>query len=133
MRSGIGMAGLLALAACGSAEAPENAAVPVPAPSPTPGPKLGGVDLNKPLRASGAGWTLDIAPGQLTYQAGKAPPVELYPIAPTLSGDRARYVTSTTDDAAVTIDLIARQCDEAPLTVEATVGARSLKGCAQPR
>lgn len=124
------MAGLLMLAACGADETTNQA---VPTPTPTPGPKLAGVELNKPLRATGTGWTLDIAPGRLTYQAGKAAPVELYPIAPALAADRARYVTKTTDGAAVTIDLIARACDAAPLAVEATMGERKLTGCAQSR
>lgn len=131
MRIAIGIAAMLALAACGSDEQPKNEATPTP--TPTPGPKLAGIDLNKPVRASGTGWTLDIAPGRLTYQAGKTAAVELYPIGPILSADRARYVTKTTDGAAATIDLIAKDCGDAPLTAAVAIGPRTLKGCAQAR
>ena len=132
MRRLIGLAGLLVLAACGEAETPDNSAAP--SPTPRPGPKLAGVDLDKPLCASGGEWTLDIAPGRLTYQARKdAAPVELYPRSPSLSEGHARFVTETPAGEAVTIDLSAQPCKDAPLTADIAIGARKLSGCAQPR
>ena len=62
-----------------------------------------------------------------------AAPLELYPRSPELSAGHARYVTETPEGEAVTIDLDATACKDAPLTAEVTIGARKLNGCAQPR
>ncbi|MDP5279554.1 hypothetical protein Q9Q95_11535 [Sphingomonas sp. DG1-23] len=130
------MSGLmLALAGCGGAEVADNKTVPTP--TPTPGPKLGGVELNKPVRASGAApyWTLYIAPGTIAFaDAADAPVTDFYPVSPTLKGDTARLDTQTPTGEPVTITLAAKACAagkaQLPLTAEMRIGARTLRGCA---
>jgi uncharacterized membrane protein len=131
MRRRMMVAGLLALSACGGGEAPVNEVTATP--TPTPGPKLAGVELEKPLALSGPGWTMAVAPGQITYTPKGDDPVELYPRDPQVSGERAIWTTQTPTGEAVTIDLIAEACDDAPMTAEVKIGARQLKGCAQPK
>ena len=60
----LAIAALLMLAACGSEE---KAEAPVAKPSPS-GPRLGGVPLDKPLRATDNAltWSLEVAPGSIT-------------------------------------------------------------------
>jgi uncharacterized membrane protein len=132
------MAGLvLALAGCGGEDVAANKAAPTP--TPTPGPKLGRVELNKPVRASGTvpRWAIYIAPGTITFADGAAAtPVDLYPVSPTLTADAARFETRTPEGAPVTILLTAQACvvgkEKLPLTAEARIGSRTLKGCAGP-
>jgi uncharacterized membrane protein len=130
------MAGLaLALAGCGGEEVADNKVKPTP--TPTPGPKLGGVDLNKPIRASGAApyWALYIAPGTIAFaDAADAASTDFYPVSPGLAGDTARFDTQTPKGEPVTIILAAKACTagktQLPLTAEARIGARTLHGCA---
>lgn len=133
------IAGLaLALAGCGGGEEAANNSI-APTPTPTPGPMLGGLDLNKPLRASGTGpyWVVDIAPGTITYaDAPDAAPVDFYPVSPRLAGDTASFETQTPHAEPVTITLTAKACtagkEQLPLTAEARIGTRVLNGCAGP-
>lgn len=133
------IAGLaLALAGCGGGEELANNSI-APTPTPTPGPMLGGLDLNKPLRASGTGpyWVVDIAPGTITYaDAPDAAPVDFYPVSPRLAGDTASFETQTPHAEPVTITLTAKACtagkEQLPLTAEARIGTRVLNGCAGP-
>lgn len=128
----------LALTACGGGdEVANNSAAPKP--TPTPGPMLGGVDLDKPIRASGTApfWSIYLAPGTIAYSAApKATPVDFYPIAPRLAGDTASFVTQTPEGDPVTITLTSSACaagkDQLPLTAEMRIGTRVLKGCAGP-
>lgn len=133
------IAGLaLALAGCGGGEELANNSA-APTPTPTPGPMLGGLDLSKPLRATGTGpyWVIDIAPGTIAY-ADKVDGarVDFYPVSPKLAGDTARFETQTPHAEPVTITLTARACtagkDQLPLTAKARIGGRVLKGCAGP-
>lgn len=135
------IAGLaLALAGCGGGEeVVNNKAAPTPSPTPTPGPMLGGVALDKPVRASGAApyWAVYIAPGTITFaNAPKAAAVDLYPASPKLAGDTARIDTQTPDAEPVAITLTAKPCQagkaQLPLTAEARIGSRTFKGCAGP-
>ncbi|WP_448661172.1 hypothetical protein ACG3SL_11100 [Sphingomonas sp. CJ20] len=128
--------GLIALGGCGS-DAGDNANTVVPTPTPTPGPSLGGIDLNAPLRVSGAGksWTIDISPGTILYTPSAKPsdkPIDFYPITPKVAGDAAVFVTQTPTGAPVTITLRNEKCAEQqqPLRAEAKIGARTLTGCA---
>jgi uncharacterized membrane protein len=128
----------LALAACGGSEEVANNSV-APTPSPTPGPMLGGLDLNKPVRAAGAGpfWSMDIAPGTIAYVAAPgAHRTDFYPVDPKLSEGRAVYETQTPEAEPVKITLTGKSCTAGkqtlPLTVEARIGARTLHGCAGP-
>lgn len=133
----IGLLG--ALAGCGGGnEAGNNSAAPIATPKPKP--MLGGVDLDKPLRASGSGpyWEIQIAPGTIVY--ADAPdtthPTDFYPVSPRLADGRAVFETKTPDAQPVTITLTAEACTAGkqalPLTAEARIGARTLRGCAGP-
>lgn len=135
------IAGLaLALAGCGGGEeVANNSAAPTPTPTPTPGPMLGGLDLNKPLRAAGTGpdWVIHIAPGTITFaDKADAAPMDLYPVSPKLAGDIASFETQTPHAEPVTITLTDKACaagkEQLPLTAEARIGGRVLKGCAGP-
>lgn len=133
------IAGLaLALAGCGDGEEVANTS-PAPTPSPTPGPMLGGVDLNKPIRASGDAprWTIYIAPGTIAFTEGAAAsPTDFYPTSPKLAGGKALVETRTPEGETVTITLSEEACaagkTQLPLTAEARIGPRMLKGCAGP-
>lgn len=133
------IAGLaLALAGCGGGEELANNSA-APTPTPTPGPMLGGLDLDKPLRASGTGpyWAIQIAPGTITFtDKADAAPVDFYPVSPKLAGDTASFETQTPHAEPVTIMLTAKPCTagkaQLPLTAEARIGGRVLKGCAGP-
>ena len=139
MRRVLIMGFLLALAGCGGGEeAGNNKTAPVA--KPTPKPMLGGVDLNQPLRASGTGpyWEIHIAPGTITY--ANAPdaedPTDFYPVSPKLADGRAMFDTKTPEAEPVTITLTAQGCTAGkgtlPLTAEARIGGRTLRGCAGP-
>jgi uncharacterized membrane protein len=126
---------VLALTGCSGEEVAENKAAPTP--TPTPGLKLGGADLNRPIRASGAApyWVLYVAPGTIAFaDAADAPSTDFYPVSPTLKGDTARFDTQTPKGEPVTIILTAKTCAagkaQLPLTAEARIGARTLRGCA---
>jgi uncharacterized membrane protein len=133
------IAGLaLALAGCGGGEEVANNSA-APTPTPTPGPMLGGLDLNKPLRAAGTGpdWVIHIAPGTITFaDKADAAPMDLYPVSPKLAGDTASFETQTPHAEPVTIKLTDKACaagkEQLPLTAEARIGGRVLKGCAGP-
>ena len=140
-----GMAALLALASCGSNETPDNAAN-VAAPEP-PRPRLGDVDLTKPVRATDAAlsWALEIAPGSISFtrfagRGGEASVTDFYPIGPTIDADKAVWNTKDPRGARVTITLTRAACREEgepavrrPLTAELRIGERVLHGCAGPR
>ena len=128
----------LTLAACGGGEDVANNSA-VPTPTPTPGPMLGGVDLDKPSRATGSApyWAIYIAPGTIAFaDAPKASPTDFYPISPKLAGDTARFETQTPKGEPVTITLTAKACqagkETLPLTAEVRIGDRTLRGCAGP-
>jgi uncharacterized membrane protein len=137
MRRVVTLGLLLALAGCGGGEEPTNTVAPKPTPTPA-APKLGGIDLDKPLRVSGPGtWEIRIAPGTITYvTAAEAPPTDFYPVSPKLAGGRAVFETKTPEAEAVTITLTAKTCaagkQALPLAAEARIGARILHGCAGP-
>lgn len=134
----IWMAGpAVALSGCGGGT-PGNEAANVQnvvTPAARPGPSLAGIDLDAPIRAGGAGWTIDLAPGSILYAApGARGAIDLYPVSPRLDGDRATFPTETPGGERVTVVLIARPCgDTHPLTAEATIGTRTLRGCAAPK
>lgn len=127
----------LTLVGCGGEEVVNNGAAATP--TPTPGPMLGGLDLDKPIRASGTGpyWAIYLAPGAITYtDAPNGAPVDFYPTSPSLAGGVARFATRTPQGEPVTIRLTATACRagdaQLPLTAEARIGSRVLKGCAGP-
>ena len=138
MRRVLTMGLLLALAGCGGEEAVGNKAALVA--KPTPKPMLGGVDLNRPVRASGAApfWEIHIAPGTIVYADAPdaANPTDFYPVGPALADGRAVFETKTPEAERVTITLTAQPCtagkQSLPLTAEARIGARTLRGCAGP-
>jgi uncharacterized membrane protein len=138
MRPLLTMGLALALAGCGGGEeAANNSAAPTP--TPTPGPMLGGVDLDKPIRATGSApyWAIYIAPGTIAFaDAPATSPTDFYPISPKLAGDTARFETQTPDAEPVTITLTAKACvagkEMLPLGAEVRIGSRTLKGCAGP-
>ncbi|WBY08056.1 hypothetical protein PIB19_00355 [Sphingomonas sp. 7/4-4] len=68
MRRLLTMGLALALAGCGGGEEVANNSA-APTPTPTPGPMLGGVDLDKPIRATGSApyWAIYIAPGTIAF------------------------------------------------------------------
>ena len=128
----------LALAGCGGGEEVANNSAG-PTPTPTPGPMLGGVDLDKPIRATGSApyWAIYIAPGTIAFaDAPAVSPTDFYPISPKLAGDTARFETQTPEAEPVTITLIARACtagkETLPLDAEVRIGSRTLRGCAGP-
>ena len=131
---------LLALAGCGgAAEVTNNSVAPSPSPTPTPGPMLGGVDLDKPVRATGAGarWAIYLAPGTITYtEVPDAAPIDFHPVSPKLANGRATFETRTPEAEPVTIQLSAGGCGagdaQLPLIAEVRIGSRMLKGCAGP-
>jgi uncharacterized membrane protein len=125
---------VLALSACGDGAEPGNNMV---VQKPVPGPRLGGVDLDKPVRASGIGpyWQIEIAPGTIAYAAApNAASTSFYPVTPRLAGNGAVYATQTPEGAPVTITLTAKACSAGgaslPLAAEARIGTRTLRGCA---
>jgi uncharacterized membrane protein len=133
----------LLLAGCGSDESADNVAN-VAAPVLRKGPMLGSVDLSQPVRASGTSpfWTLEIAPGRITYtdSAGKGGKLtDFYPVSPKVDADHAMFATQTPDGDVVMITLTRAECTEKgapattdPLTAELKIGARVLAGCARP-
>ncbi|AQR72394.1 hypothetical protein [Sphingomonas sp. LM7] len=132
------MAGLiLALAGCGGEEPVANI-VATPTPTPTPAPSLGGINLNKPIRARGTSpyWDLYLAPGTITYAASAKPgaAIDLYPASLKRDGDHATLTTQTPEGEPVTITLTEGSCGSgnaaAPLRAEAKIGTRTLAGCA---
>lgn len=138
MRRLLTMGLALALAGCGGGEEVANNSA-APTPTPTPGPMLGGVDLDKPIRATGSApyWAIYIAPGTIAFaDAPAAHPTDFYPISPKLAGDTVRFETQTPEAEPVTITLIAKACaagkETLPLGAEVRIGNRTLKGCAGP-
>jgi uncharacterized membrane protein len=138
MRRLLTMGLVLALAGCGGAEEVANNSA-APTPTPTPGPMLGGVDLDKPIRATGSApyWAIYIAPGTIAFaDAPGASSRDFYPVSPKLAGDTARFETQTPEAEPVTITLTARACAAGkatlPLDAEVRIGSRTLKGCAGP-
>ena len=138
MRRAVTLGLVLALAGCGGGEETANKAVP--AATPVSKPLLGGVDLDKPVQASGTGpfWTIYIAPGTIAYSDAPdaATPTDFFPVSPQLAEGRAVFETKTPDVVPVTITLTAKPCgagsQSLPLTAEARIGARILRGCAGP-
>lgn len=136
MRPLLTMGLALTLAGCGGGEEVANN---IAAPTPTPGPMLGGVDLDKPIRATGSApyWAIYIAPGTIAFADAPATnPTDFYPISPKLAGDTARFETQTPEAEPVTITLTAKACaagkETLPLGAEVRIGSRTLKGCAGP-
>ncbi|WP_404333806.1 hypothetical protein AB2M62_11320 [Sphingomonas sp. MMS12-HWE2-04] len=137
----------LLLAACGSDPAPDNAAANSAAVVKLPeGPKLAGVRLWHPVRASGTRpfWAMEIAPGRITFTdfegkgEGGGKVTDLYPADPKLARDSATYTTQTPAGERVTATLTAETCLEGgkpvieqPLKAEVNIGARVLTGCAR--
>lgn len=139
MRRVLTMGLLLVLAGCGGGEeVAGNKAAPVA--KSLPKPMLGGVDLNRPVRASGAApyWEIHIAPGTIVYadSPDAADSIDFYPVGPKLADGRAVFETRTPETEKVTITLIAQACTAGeqtlPLTAETRIGARTLRGCAGP-
>lgn len=135
---------LAPLAACGGdgdAGNVANVATPQVA-KPT---MLGNVDLDKPVRASGASpfWALEIAPGRITYadfEGVGGSVTDFYPVTPKLDGDHATLSTQNPAGDKVTITLTNRACKEKgappvtdPLTAELQIGDRHFTGCARPK
>ncbi len=143
MRALLVAAAMLALGGCGSG-ADEAAEANRAAPQPVPPPMLGGVDLNKPVRAAGTEpfWTIDIAPGSIVYtdfSSGQGEPTDFYPVSPKLAAGSATFPTQTPAGDPVTITLRAEPCRDAgekgaaqPLTAEIKIGPRGFAGCAGP-
>jgi uncharacterized membrane protein len=137
---------LLLLSAC-QAQPDENAGSYREAgPEPTVEvPKLGGLDLGKPLRASGSEpfWMLDIEPGAATYHdySVETPKPESFaPPSRVVSADRAVFTTRNSVGAPVVITLTAESCldvgeeeNRQPLTVELRIGDQVRTGCAGPK
>jgi uncharacterized membrane protein len=138
MRRVLSLGFLLALAGCGGEEPGNNNAAPVT--KPVPKPMLGGVDLNQPVRASGAApyWAIHIAPGTIAYSDAPdmADLTDFYPVSPKLADGRAVFDTKTPEAEPVTIILTAQACtggkQALPLTAEVRIGGRTLRGCAGP-
>ena len=136
----IAIAGLLTLAACGSTEKAEE---PKSAPSPQ-GPQLGGISLNKPLRATDNAltWSLEVAPGSITLtrfagRGSEGSVSQFYPVSPRVDGDSAVWQTKDTDGEPVTITFTNTRCTETgkpvierPFTAELKIADKSLHGCA---
>jgi len=136
----------LLLAACGSREAAENEAAPA-APATPAGPRLGDVDLTRPVRATDAAltWSLEIAPGAISLtefagRGGDGKVADFYPVAPRVDANKAVYATKDIAGEAVTITLTRSACREngepaieRPLTAELKTATRTLTGCAGPR
>jgi uncharacterized membrane protein len=134
MRAILWMVPILALGGCGGSAPVENIAANIQnEAAPDPGPMLGGVRLNAPIRAAGTNWSVDLAPGTILYTApGSDAAIDLYPVSPRLEPGRATFPTQTPEGERVAIVLREQPCGTAPLTAEATVGARVLRGCAGP-
>lgn len=127
----------LVLSACGGGEVPaDNVAAPTP--TPTPGPSLAGVPLDEPIRAGGSApfWEIYLAPGTITFADAHAHPVDFYPTSPAIESDGAMVRTQTIAGEPVTLALSTGPCvsgaESLPLTAEARIGARTLRGCAGP-
>jgi uncharacterized membrane protein len=134
------LAAVLALGGCG----PKPAEKPVPTPTPTPKPvkMLGSIDLNKAVRAFGVepGWSLDVAPGDMSFtdfSGDKTEPQPFFPTSPVVTGDHANWTTKNVAGEAVVLTLTVKECLEAgepedsqPLTAELRIGVKTLHGCA---
>jgi uncharacterized membrane protein len=143
MRVLMALVPMLMLAGCGSDEVVNDTANQA-APKPMRGPKLGDVDLSRPVHASGVSpaWSMKIMPGQLTYADsadGTGKGTDFYPVTPKADADHAVFDTQTPEGTPVTITLTRTECREGgeagpaqPLTAELRIGERVLKGCAQP-
>jgi uncharacterized membrane protein len=124
---------VLALAACGEAQAPVE-----PAPAPEPAPVLGGVDLGQPIRALGTEpfWGVDIGPEGIAYE-GVDKPREVAPRGEVeLMGTMAVFTGTTDKGRAITVTLIDTDCSDGmsdrlyPLTARVEIGEDTLQGCA---
>jgi len=139
----LAIAALLMLPACGSTEKADEPKAAAPSPS---GPHLGGVSLDKPLRATDNAltWSLEVAPGSiaLTRFAGRGAEGSValfYPVSPQVRDDKAVWQTKDTQGAPVTITFTNQRCTESgepkierPLTAEVKIGETTLQGCAGP-
>ena len=130
---------LAALVALVSVAACSDATVETPAPAQPAEPAvLGGVDLNRPLRALGTEpfWGVDITPDGLVYTAVDSPEIRAANPGPTVQGTTAVYASATEDGTALVVTLIATECSDGmsdrtyPLTARVELGGQTLNGCA---
>ncbi len=133
MRLVLAVLSVLALTACVEAEQP----APAPEP-PGPPPVLGGVDLNRPVRALGTEpfWSVDLTGTEMVYTTPEPPEQRGPQPAPVIQGTTATYETETADGTELSVTLVATECSDGmsdrtyPLTAMVKFGELELNGCA---
>ncbi|WP_439476373.1 COG3650 family protein [Brevundimonas sp.] len=124
---------VLALGACSPADEPAP-----PSEAPEPAPVLGGVDLDKPVRALGTEpfWSVELTGTEMVYTAPEPPEQRAPQPDPLVQGTTATWEAETADGTALRVTLIATECSDGmsdrtyPLTAMVKLGERELIGCA---
>lgn len=130
---------LLALCACqpevsgGEPAAAPSAAAVSSVPEPVSAPVLGGIDLSQPVSVNGTEpfWGLQIAAGDIVYSTPEDQGRHFAGAAFALKGNAASLTSG-----ALSVTLSDKSCSDGmsdrvyPLTAEATIDGKTLKGCA---
>jgi len=124
---------VLALAACSS-----ETEAPPPVEPPPPVLELGGVPLDRPLRALGTEpfWGVDVSADALVYSGVDRPEQRATHEGVELMGTVATWRATTPDGAPMDLILMATECSDGmsdrtyPLTARLEVGGETLNGCA---
>jgi len=126
---------LAGLAACGQPADKPSATPPADVPQSR---MLGGVDLDQPFRVSGTEpfYAVDATPQGFVYSGVDRPEQTATNPGPTLAGTTASFTTTTSQNLALIITLVATQCSDGmsdrvyPLTAQVVIGSEKLNGCA---
>jgi uncharacterized membrane protein len=124
---------VLAAAACSDSPETEEG----PALEPAPAPRLGGVDLGRPVRLLGTEpfWSLDLTGSEIVYAGVDRPEQRGPQPKPVIQGTVATLETTTASGTPIAITLTETECSDGmsdrtyPLTALVEVGGETLMGC----
>ena len=124
----------LALAACSR----QSEGPPPPAPPPEPSHILGGVDLDKPIRAVGNEpfWYVTLDGTHMVYGGPDRPERSVTQSPVVMRGTTATFTGQAAQGGALEVTLVATECSDGmsdrtyPLVARVKVGGETLIGCA---